>query len=226
MRPEQIFPLEIFDLIASHTDDKSLVTLSSTCHQLHKRNKKALINRKWTVGITELRKIATTAPLFYTHLQRLAVALKKTNGKYFDDHNIRVTDDELPDDYENVPERLKYHTNQLDHVIICQEYYNNTLLKSDDAIDYALKHNPYAWICPGYFMKGYTSVMCKNNLYIDSKNHLRLTVWSSGMNLETSQMNTLKQRQCVIQHGRPQGAGSYDHNFMLPLDLFIELMLA
>lgn len=225
LRPEQILPLEIFDLTAFHADNKSLVSLSSTCHQLHKRNRKALIARKWTVGITELQKIATTAPLFYTHLQRLAVALKKTNGKYFDDHNIRVIDDDLPDDYEKVPEWLKYNIRQVNHVIICQEYYSNMLSVSDDGQDYTRERHPYAWICPAYFMQGYTSVMCKNNLYLDSKNHLRLTTCSSGIHLEKTQMDTLKQRQCAIQPGWPRDMGNYDHSFMLPLDLFIEVML-
>lgn len=225
-RPEQIFPLDIFDLISSYSDNKTFISLISTCQQLYKRNVKHLPYRKWSICISELRKIQTTTPGFYEHLRTLATALKKTGGKFIDDHRINeISFNEVVVDYN--AEEHKDYIHQVDHIVICQEYYNNKLSNSKRATDYAGFNRPYAWLFPAFFHNHpiYSSdVQCKNYLYLDSRSNLRLTTRATGMNIGSYDMHRLNKRQSVRQFEWFSAGTDYDENFMLPLDIFIEIM--
>lgn len=158
VRPEQVFPLEIFDYIGSFADDKTFLLYAMTCRQLHNRYKLQLQRRRWREGIIEIEKIRANTPVFYEHLQAMAAALRQNEGKYY-----------AKPAHATIISNFDYRLNA-DFLIITQQHREGKLYQSNNIRAYARRERPIAFLTP--WRKPRENRL--DNLYTDYKGNLHI----------------------------------------------------
>lgn len=174
----------------------------------------------WSANIAKLQEIATTDPVFWQYLTKLAQTITACNYKYINEHRLPFCAE-----YANPQEQLEYESKALcdiKYLTICQKYKPDGTRKISNHIShYDTPCPPVAWVFPGPYE--HATVICKNPIYIDN-DRIYLTMTATGCNLNRVQQDKLSLGETVVQK-MTEYCYTHEENFSLPVDVFTKTIL-